>query len=58
VWMKDRLIPYPFQNNINALDPADQIICLNGLVDATASSQLKLPKPANLDEWILRVLGE
>ena len=58
VWMKDRLVPYPFQNNINALDPSDQLLCINGLVDATVSAQLPQPKPANFDEWIVRVMGE
>ncbi len=57
VCMKKRLIPYPLQNNINALDPEDQILCINGLVDAHAADQTKQGKPANLDEWILRVMG-
>ena len=55
--MKNRLIPYPFQNNFNALDAPDQLACLNGLMDAHVLAEHKLPKPANMDEWILRVMG-
>ncbi len=57
VYMKNRLIPYPFQNNFNALDAPDQLACLNGLMDAHVLAEHKLPKPANMDEWILRVMG-
>ena len=72
--MKDRLVPYPFQNNINSLDIEDQLVCLNGmqhisltahqlitwsagLVDAAAAAQHHKGKPANFDEWIVRVMG-
>eukprot|EP00042_Codosiga_hollandica_P042671 m.394984 g.394984 ORF g.394984 m.394984 type:complete len:539 (+) comp56382_c0_seq2:434-2050(+) len=58
VWMKERLIPYPFHSNFNALDPEDQLLCLQGLVDASTTSQTCLPKPANLDEWFLKVMGK
>ena len=32
VYMKDRVVPYPFQNNINVLEIDDQLLCLNGLM--------------------------
>jgi protoporphyrinogen oxidase len=57
IYMKNRLVPYPFQANFNALDPADQLACINGLVDAHALAEHKLPKPASLDEWIMRTMG-
>ena len=58
VWMKNRWIPYPFQNNIQALPVEDQEICLHGIIDAAKNSMKKLEPPKNFDEWILRVMGE
>ena len=54
VWMKDRWIPYPFQNNITCLDPDDQIKCLNGLIAAKGNTSSSF---ANFDEWINKVMG-
>src|SRR3982751_759978 len=34
VWMEDRFIPYPFQNNIRDLEPQTVYACLKGLLDA------------------------
>ena len=34
VWLKNRWVAYPFQNNISALDKEDQIKCLAGVVEA------------------------
>merc|ERR1719224_309671 len=58
VWMKNRWIAYPFQNNISALDTDDQEKCLVGLVDAKVRVATAQSKPANFDEWILRVMGD
>tara|TARA_B100001121_G_scaffold247138_2_gene222423 strand:- start:355 stop:1788 length:1434 start_codon:yes stop_codon:yes gene_type:complete len=58
VWLKDRWVAYPFQNNISALGKDDQIECLQGLVDAKVLCATAQGKPANFDEWILRVMGE
>eukprot|EP00943_MAST-04B_sp_MAST-4B-sp1_P000065 g65.t1 len=58
VWMKNRWIPYPFQNNIQSLPVEDQEVCLHGIIDATKKSEQKLAPPANFDEWITRVMGE
>jgi len=57
VWLKNRWVAYPFQNNLSALDPADQVACLTGVVDATIASALAQSKPKNFDEWIIRVMG-
>tara|TARA_B110000208_G_scaffold141572_1_gene170866 strand:- start:1586 stop:2212 length:627 start_codon:yes stop_codon:yes gene_type:complete len=55
----DRWVAYPFQNNIAALPVAEQLTCLEGLVDATRLSGIPdQPAPANFDEWIVRVMGE
>jgi protoporphyrinogen oxidase len=54
VWMRDRFIPYPFQNNIRRLPPQDLEKCLNGLVDIARNGHVK---PANFREWILATFG-
>ena len=59
IWLKDRWIPYPFQNNLYALDAADKQICLEGLIDAyTESLTGKKASPVTFDDWIVRNLGE
>lgn len=58
VWLKNRWVAYPFQNNISALDKEDQIKCLTGVVEAkVANATAAGTKPKNFDEWILRVMG-
>lgn len=57
--IRDRFVPYPFQNNISALPIEDKIACINGLVEAKVQNEMAKDKaPANFDEWILRVMGE
>lgn len=58
VWLKQRFVAYPFQNNVSALDKEDQIACLNGVIEAQLANALAKEKPANFDEWILRVMGQ
>lgn len=54
VWMRDRFIPYPFQNNIRRLPVEDLDKCLGGLVDITRNGHVK---PVNFREWILATFG-
>jgi len=54
VWMRDRFIPYPFQNNIRRLPPEDLNKCLQGLLQITQSPR---PKPHNFREWIDATFG-
>ncbi|KPK97172.1 MAG: hypothetical protein AMJ95_10525 [Omnitrophica WOR_2 bacterium SM23_72] len=54
VWIKDRFVPYPFQNNIHRLPPEDLKKCLEGLKNVAAS---KNSKPANFLEWIRATFG-
>jgi protoporphyrinogen oxidase len=54
VWMRDRFIPYPFQNNIRRLPPDDLNKCLQGLLQIT---QHPRPKPHNFREWIDATFG-
>jgi len=58
VWIKNRWVAYPFQNNISALPVEDQITCLEGLVEAKVRVATAQDKPKNFDEWILRVMGD
>lgn len=55
VWMRNRFIPYPFQNNIRLLPPEDLDRCLAGLVDISRNGHVK---PANFREWILATFGQ
>ena len=55
VWMRDRFIPYPFQNNIRRLPVADLERCLAGLVNLNRNDCIK---PANFREWILATFGQ
>ena len=54
VWMRDRFIPYPFQNNIRRLPPQDLEKCLNGLLEISRNGHVK---PANFREWIMATFG-
>jgi protoporphyrinogen oxidase len=54
VWMRDRWIPYPFQNNVWRLPPDDLIACINGLVDLQA---VPAAAPRSFREWLLASFG-
>jgi protoporphyrinogen oxidase len=54
IWMQDRFIPYPFQNNIHRLADSMFKECLAGAVRAQQSC---LPKE-NFSEWITAVFGD
>lgn len=54
VWIRDRFVPYPFQNNIHRLPEDDLNKCLQGLVEITKSP---LPSPTNFQEWIHATFG-
>ncbi len=55
VWLADRWVPYPFQNNIHKL-PYDMMWeCLRGLIQSQTQQYVGPPK--NFQEWILRSVG-
>jgi protoporphyrinogen oxidase len=56
VWIKDRFVPYPFQNNIRYLPPESAWKCLKGVIEITKNPKKDLPK--NFHEWILAVFGD
>ncbi len=49
-------VPYPFQNNISMLPKEEQVICMNGMIDAAVNFNSS-PKPQTFDEWIVRMMG-
>ncbi|RKY19597.1 MAG: amine oxidase [Planctomycetota bacterium] len=57
VWMQQRWVPYPFQNNIHRLDPADCARCLDGLREASAKQGSYDLPPADFDQWAQRTFG-
>lgn len=55
VWLRDRFVPYPFQNNIHRLPDGDLEACLAGLVDITRE---KAAQPKTFHDWILANFGQ
>jgi protoporphyrinogen oxidase len=53
VWMEERFIPYPFQNNIRDLDPTTVFECVNGLIVA----QREKRPFSNFAEWVQATFG-
>jgi protoporphyrinogen oxidase len=56
VWMENRFIPYPFQNNIRDLEPQTVYDCIVGAMRAerTASGS---GAPGNFREWVFATMG-
>ncbi len=55
VWMRDRWIPYPFQNNIWRLPEEELLACLNGLIGLGQSGQPETP--TTFRDWLLAAFG-
>lgn len=49
-------VPYPFQYNIHRLPPDERLLCLQGLLEASAAGTGS-PAPANFREHALRAFG-
>jgi UDP-galactopyranose mutase len=56
VWMCDRFLPYPFQNNIKYLPREVVLECLMGLIEAQKQT-FDLARFANFEEFINGVFG-
>ena len=55
VWIENRFVPYPFQNNIRYLEPETRWKCLQGLIQL-----YKQPfpgRPKNFGEWVQATFG-
>lgn len=57
VWMRERWIPYPLQNNIWRLPGDELAACVAGLRDADTRQQNHQPRPASFREWLLARFG-
>jgi protoporphyrinogen oxidase len=53
VWIYDRFVPYPFQNNIHRLPPDVFLDCVMGIVESRGSTDR-----SNFDQWITSVFGD
>jgi protoporphyrinogen oxidase len=54
VWLRERFVPYPFQNNIRRLPREELARCLRGLVEVSRNGS---HQPANFKEWVLGTFG-
>ena len=52
VWIKNRFVPYPFQNNIHRLDEEDRNRCLQGLKNRASS------KKETFEDWLVSSFGK
>jgi protoporphyrinogen oxidase len=50
-------VPYPFQNNISMLPKEDQVVALEGMIDAALEARVTNDKPKDFDTWIVRNVG-
>lgn len=57
VWIEDRFVPYPFQNNIRYLSKDRMWQCLAGIIEANKRAATA-GKPQNFGEWIDATFGE
>lgn len=56
VWIEDRFVPYPFQNNIRHLTLETRWRCLKGLVELYKNPPQR--RPRNFREWIEGTFGK
>jgi protoporphyrinogen oxidase len=55
IWIRDRFIPYPFQNNTHFLPDGDRRDCILGLIRRRNGSS---GAPHNFEEWIRASFGD
>jgi len=55
IWMRDRFIPYPLQNNLHRLPAEDLDKCLQGLLDIAVTPREQAPH--SFKDWILSKFG-
>lgn len=55
VWIEDRFVPYPFQNNIRYLNPETRWKCIQGLIKIY--KQPFQGRPKHFGEWIQATFG-
>jgi protoporphyrinogen oxidase len=57
VWIRQRWVPYPFQNNLHRLDPPDRWAALEGLMRAHEQAAAGAPRPADFAAWMNATFG-
>lgn len=61
VWIRQRFVPYPFQNNLHRLDPGERWRCVEGLWQVArhqiSGAGAQDPAPAHFGEWISATFG-
>ena len=59
VWIKERFVPYPFQNNLRYLPKESMWKCLSGIIEVykNQTSSSNSYKPKNFKEWIYATFG-
>jgi protoporphyrinogen oxidase len=55
IWIRERFVPYPFQNNIRHLPQEELASCLRGLIAARQNGKAN---PKDFEEWILHSFGK
>ena len=57
IWIRDRFIPYPFQNNLWRLPSEDLLPCLDGLLELHGVKGQRAV-PANFRDWVFGTFGK
>jgi len=57
VWMRERWIPYPLQNNIWRLPETELESCVQGLLEARANRERDPRRPESFRDWLLAGFG-
>jgi protoporphyrinogen oxidase len=57
VWIRERWVPYPFQNNIWRLPEEELVACLNGLVDLHTAGAGPAAARRTFEDWLLASFG-
>jgi len=57
IWLRDRFVPYPLQNNLRHLPPDDLSACLKGLLRAQRDARDQ-SACESFHDWILRSFGQ
>ena len=57
MWIRDRWVPYPFQNNIWRLPEDECLACLEGLLEVHTDRERR-PAPASFRDWLLAGFGQ
>jgi protoporphyrinogen oxidase len=56
IFFKDRLVKYPFENDLHSLPLEDNYACLKGFIFNPYKEQYAVP--GNMKEWLLKQFGE